>query len=94
MKKLALGLPIERRIYLLRGRRVILDSDLARVYGVATSRLNQQVNRNRARFPDDFLFRLTRDEFKSLMLQIGDVPRSPGGRGGVTSRLRRAEPPA
>lgn len=50
---------IERCIYLIRGHRVMLDADLARIYGVATGRLNEQVRRNAARFPADFMFKLT-----------------------------------
>jgi hypothetical protein len=53
---------IEQRILLIRNRKVILDADLARVYGVPTKRLNEQVKRNRARFPADFVFQLTEDE--------------------------------
>ena len=49
-------------ILLIRGERVILDADLARLYGVSTRRLNEQVKRNARRFPPDFTFRLTRDE--------------------------------
>lgn len=50
---------IERRIFRIRGFRVMLDCDLADVYGVATKRLNEQVRRNLSRFPPDFMFRLT-----------------------------------
>lgn len=53
---------IEQAILLFRGRRVMLDADLARVYGVSTKRLNEQVKRNRDRFPEDFMFRLTAQE--------------------------------
>ncbi|HAH05232.1 MAG TPA: hypothetical protein DCM05_01705 [Elusimicrobia bacterium] len=53
------ALPIERRIFLIRGQRVMLDADLAAVYGVSTRRLNEQVRRNRKRFPKDFMFLLT-----------------------------------
>ncbi|HEY0348224.1 MAG TPA: ORF6N domain-containing protein, partial [Pyrinomonadaceae bacterium] len=56
--------PIEPVIRVIRAQRVILDRDLARIYGVTTARLNQQVNRNLERFPSDFIFQLTRDEFK------------------------------
>jgi hypothetical protein len=70
---------IERCIYVVRGHRVMLDSDLAQIYGVTTARLNQQVNRNLDRFPRDFMFRLTSKEFRSLMLQFAT---SKGGRGG------------
>jgi len=53
---------IERTILLIRGEKVILDVDLAALYGVSTKRLNQQVNRNPARFPGDFMFQLTNEE--------------------------------
>ncbi len=53
---------IEQRILLIRSQRVMLDSDLAHLYGVATRRLNEQVKRNRARFPVDFMFRLRATE--------------------------------
>jgi hypothetical protein len=53
---------VDRTIVFLRGQRVILDADLARLYGVTTKRLNQQVNRNRSRFPEDFMFQLTSEE--------------------------------
>src|SRR3989442_14601429 len=58
--------PIGRVIRVIRGQRVILDSDLAKIYGVTTKRLNEQVKRNRQRFPEDFMFRLTGDEGESL----------------------------
>jgi hypothetical protein len=61
---------IEQAILVIRGERVILDSDLAKLYGVTTARLNQQVRRNTERFPDDFMFELTKEEYDSLMLQI------------------------
>ena len=51
-----------RLIFLIRGHRVMLDADLARVYGVSTKRLNEQVQRNRDRFPEDFMFQLTAEE--------------------------------
>jgi hypothetical protein len=53
---------IERVILLIRGQKVILDADLSRLYGVTTKRLNEQVKRNRKRFPDDFMFQLTAEE--------------------------------
>lgn len=56
------SLPIERRILLLRKHKVMLDADLAELYGVSTKRLNEQVKRNRDRFPADFMFRLTPSE--------------------------------
>src|ERR1019366_5056986 len=73
-------------IYLVRGEKVMLDSDLAQLYGVTTSRLNEQVKRNIDRFPRDFAFQLTRAEFDSLRSQIailkdgGRGPQGPGAR--------------
>lgn len=57
---------LESRILTIRGRKVILDSDLAVIYGVTTKRLNEQVKRNTKRFPPDFLFQLTRDEAEAF----------------------------
>ena len=57
---------IEQLIYLIRGQKVMLDADIARLYGVTTKRLNEQVKRNRKRFPKDFMFRLTRAETEAL----------------------------
>ena len=62
-----LALPLERRIWVIRGRRVMLDADLAAVYGVSTKRLNEQVKRNRERFPDDFIFRIREPEAVSIL---------------------------
>jgi hypothetical protein len=70
---------IESAIYSLRGQRVMLDSDLAAIYGTSTMRLNEQFKRNRKRFPDDFAFVLTREEFTSLISQDA-ISRSHGGR--------------
>ena len=53
---------IEDKILLIRGKRVMLDKDLAELYGVSTKRLNEQVKRNRYRFPEDFMFQLTKEE--------------------------------
>lgn len=61
---------IQNMIYVIRGQKVMLDSDLAELYGVETKVLNQAVKRNLKRFPEDFLFRLTRDEFEILKSQI------------------------
>jgi ORF6N domain len=58
-----------QRILLIRGQRVVLDTDLAAFYGEATKRFNQQVNRNRARFPEDFMFQLSEEEFTAQRLQ-------------------------
>ena len=58
--------PIAQRILLIRGHRVMLDSDLAELYEVTTKRLNEQVRRNIKRFPPDFMFQLSREEFDFL----------------------------
>jgi hypothetical protein len=58
------------QIYIIRGRKVMLDSDLARIYGVETRKLNQAVKRNVDRFPVDFMFQLSQEEFSNLMSQI------------------------
>ena len=67
-------IPIERiasRIYLLRGERVMLDSDMADLYGVETGALVRAMKRNNDRFPEDFVFQLIKDEFEDLRCQIG-----------------------
>ncbi len=60
---------IEQRIYTIRGMRVMLDNDLAKIYGVPTFRFNEAVKRNRNRFPADFMFQLTRAEFDAMKSQ-------------------------
>jgi ORF6N domain len=60
---------IASQIYFIRGQKVIFDSDLAQLYGVSTSRLNEQIKRNINRFPSDFMFQLTETEFKNLISQ-------------------------
>ncbi len=67
-------------IMVIRGEKVILDSDLARLYGVETKRLNEQVRRNIDKFPDDFMFQLTKDEFSNLKSQIATSSSGWGGR--------------
>jgi len=62
--------PIKRKIYEIRGQKVMLDSDLAMLYGVLNKRLNEQVKRNIERFPDDFMFQLTKEEWNALRSQI------------------------
>ncbi len=74
---------ISDRILVLRGLRVILDSDLALLYAVETRRLNEQVRRNLDRFPPEFMFRMTNQELASLMSQIATSKR---GRGGTRKR--------
>jgi hypothetical protein len=71
---------IERRIYLVRGHKVMLDRDLAEMYCVPTKQLNQQVRRNISRFPRDFMFQLTAAEDSSLRSQIVTSKKSRGGR--------------
>jgi predicted amino acid-binding ACT domain protein len=81
---------IDGMIHTVRGTRVILDSDLARIYGVPTFRFNEAIKRNRHRFPPDFMFQLTREEFNSLKSQIAmskrqkslQIAMSKTGRGG------------
>ena len=70
--------PVEKMIYTIRGVQVILDQDLAKLYGVETRRLNEQVKRNISRFPEDFMFQLTSKEFKNLKSQ--NATSSWGGR--------------
>ena len=62
---------IEQTILLLRGHKIILDRDLAAMYGVSTRDLNKAVSRNLDRFPDDFMLQLTRSEFNDLKFQFG-----------------------
>jgi hypothetical protein len=64
---------IAQRIHLIRGQRVVLDTDLAAFYGETTKRFNQQVNRNRERFPEDFMFQLDEQEFAALRLQFATL---------------------
>jgi hypothetical protein len=71
---------IERRIIVIRGENVILDDDLARIYGVETRTLVQAVKRNPKRFPPDFMFQLSREEFESLRSQLGISNQGRGGR--------------
>jgi len=61
---------IESKIYVIRGHKVMLDRDLAMLYGVETRVLNQSVTRNKDRFPDDFMFQLTKTEVQSLRSQL------------------------
>lgn len=72
-------IPVDSRIHLIRGFRVILDKDLAELYGVTTYRLNEQIKRNKERFPADFMFQLTHAELADLRSQIAI---SKNGRGG------------
>lgn len=76
---------IQQRIRWVRGKRVMLDADLARFYGVTTFNLNKAVSRNLERFPEDFAFLLTLEATRALIFQIGI---SKPGRGGVRKPAR------
>ncbi|MBK22855.1 MAG: DNA-binding protein [Halobacteriovorax sp.] len=67
-------------IYVIRGQRVMLDSDLAILYGVETKRINEQVKRNRERFPCDFMFQLCKEEYEVLKSQIATSKKGSGGK--------------
>jgi hypothetical protein len=71
---------ILKTIMVIRGEKVILDSDLAELYGVETRRLNEQVRRSIPKFPDDFMFQLSKEEFDSLKSQIAISSSGWGGR--------------
>jgi hypothetical protein len=70
---------IPERIHIVRGHRIVLDKDLANLYGVATYRLNEQVKRNKARFPEDFCFQLTASEVEALRSQNAISKKTKGG---------------
>ncbi|MFA5160959.1 MAG: ORF6N domain-containing protein [Elusimicrobiales bacterium] len=76
----ARALNLEQSVIMLRGQRVMLDADLAVLYGVATRAFNQTVKRNRKRFPADFMFKLTRAEVAGLMSQFVTSSSGHGGR--------------
>lgn len=69
---------IEPLIHSVRGHKIILDSDLAKLYGVTAKRLNEQIRRNIDRFPDDFMFQLTSDEMNSLRSQNATLKKGRG----------------
>jgi hypothetical protein len=71
---------IEKAIFLIRGHKVMLDVDLAELYGVATKRLNEQVRRNISRFPADFMFQLDEQEASALRSQFATSKKGRGGR--------------
>jgi hypothetical protein len=84
--------PIENIIFSFRGQKVILDTDLARLYGVPTKRLNEQVKRNADRFPLDFAFCLSSEEFESLKLKI-DAMKGPFNRSQFATGSQRHRDP-
>jgi hypothetical protein len=69
--KVVLHQSIENKIYIIRGQKVMIDRDLATLYGVETKQLKRQVNRNLERFPHDFMFELTKEEFENWRCQFG-----------------------
>jgi hypothetical protein len=71
---------VERRIYLIRGQKIMLDTHLAELYGVNVGRLNEAVKRNSKRFPPDFMFQLSKPEFENLKSQIAISSSTWGGR--------------
>ena len=80
MKSDALAVQVERRIFLVRGQKVMLDTDLAELYRVPTKSLNLAVKRNADRFPEDFTFQLTDDEAAGLRFHFETSKRGRGGR--------------
>jgi hypothetical protein len=74
------AVPVESRILVLRHHKVLLDTDLAALYGVPVKRLNEQVKRNRERFPSDFMFQLTTNEYGALKSQFATSKQGRGGR--------------
>lgn len=96
MKDLVVQELIEEKIFMIRGQKVMIDRDLADLYGVPTKVLNQQVKRNKKRFPEDFMFQLTKEEENSLRSQFvtaneknislrSQIATSNNGRGGRRS---------
>ena len=86
MKELILMETIERKIYLIRGHKLMLDRDLAEMYGVETRVLNQAVRRNIDRFPGDFMFALTRDE----IMKISQIVISSGSSAAATLKFSKS----
>jgi hypothetical protein len=80
IKTLPKAIDINSAIHLVRGERIILDSDLANIYGIQTFRLNEAVKRNRDRFPVDFLFQLTKEEYYALTSHFAISKQGRGGR--------------
>ena len=83
MKGIESPVPLERiqqAILLIRGKRVMLDANLAQLYGVSTKRLNEQVKRNRDRFPEDFMFQLNPTEVNNLRSHFATSKKERGGR--------------
>ena len=81
-RSLAVVEQVQRRILFLRGHKVLLDTDLAKLYGVPTKRLNEQVRRNVKRFPPDFMFQLAEKDAEALRSQFATSKTGKAGRGG------------
>ena len=89
-------IPVERiqsRIVVLRGQRVLLDADLARLYGVPTKRLNEQVKRNIRKFPEDFVFRLTHDETEAVRRSRSQTATASGNRSQTATSSQKHRDP-
>lgn len=82
---------IEKMIYIIRGQRVMLDSDLAKLYQVETKVLNQAVKRNLVRFPTDFMFQLSNEEYFSLKSQFVTSKTTRGGKQKLPKSLQRMD---
>ena len=80
MKNTSTPFIIENKIFLIRGFKVMLDSDLTELYGITTYNLNKAVKRNMSRFPADFMFQLSKEEFKNLIFQFGISSLKHGGK--------------
>jgi phage regulator Rha-like protein len=78
MKPIVTTESLERKIYLIRGFKVMIDNDLAELYGVTTKRLNEQVRRNAERFPSDFMFQLSAEEYESLRSHFATLKQGRG----------------
>src|SRR5437868_4418540 len=75
---------VAQLVFFVRGEKVMFDADLAKLYGVSTKALNQAMSRNKARFPEDFAFQLSREEFENLRSQIVTTP---SGRAHLRSQI-------
>ena len=78
MKNTIVTVDVDSLIYTMRGQRVMLDRDLGKIYGVPVKRLNEQVRRNKNRFPRDFMFQLTKEELEILRSQFATLKRGHG----------------
>jgi hypothetical protein len=78
---------IEQKIILIGGQKVMLDSDLAALYGVTTKRLNEQVRRNLRRFPQDFMYQLSSEEFESLRSHFATLKKVADSTGNISPML-------